>query len=216
METETQDDPQWHAIRLGTGLSTTSNSMVRCARSARAKPWERACAGLRDPQCQLHASDGYILRDTMYDYMLGMVSAGGVIDFGVLQGVPKQIVLTPQITFQTGYADEADHTDLQTQLATTRKFYDACMKPAAQARARVEEADHPDEPSALGGLEEQERAWKALTTPETVAARAWEQETRSFRAATLGSEAEDVSQAMPFFCPSRGNTDARYLVRCLY
>lgn len=58
----------------------------------------------------------------------------------------------------------------------------------------MEEADHPDEPSALGGLEEQERAWKAMTTPETVAARAWEQgNTQPFRAATLGSEAEDVS-----------------------
>ena len=122
-----------------------------------------------------------------------MVSAGGVIDFGVLQGVPKQIVLTPHITFQTGYADEADHTDLQTQLATTRKFYDACMKPAAQARARVEEANHPDEPSALGGLEEEERAWKALT-PEMVAARAWEQgNTQPLRAGALGSEAEYVS-----------------------
>ena len=57
----------------------------------------------------------------------------------------------------------------------------------------MEEADHPDEPSALGGLEEEERAWKALT-PEMVAARAWEQgNTQPFRAATLGSEAEDVS-----------------------
>ena len=184
METETQDDPQWHAIRLGyRAVDHESNSMVRCAAECTCEAAGSALCYLRDPQCQLHASDGYILRDTMYDYMLGMVSAGGVIDFGVLQGVPKQIVLTPQITFQTGYADEADHTDLQTQLATTRKFYDACMKPAAQARARVEEADHPDEPSALGGLEEQERAWKALTTPETVAARAWRRrETRSLSA----------------------------------
>ena len=83
---------------------------------------------------------------------------------------------------------------MQTQLATTRKFYDACMKPAAQARARVEEANHPDEPSALGGLEEEERAWKALTTPEMVAARAWEQgNTQPLRAGALGSEAEYVS-----------------------
>jgi hypothetical protein len=58
----------------------------------------------------------------------------------------------------------------------------------------VEEASHPDEPSALGGLEEQERAWKALTTPETVAARAWEQgNTQPLSSAALGSEAEDVS-----------------------
>ena len=195
LETETQDDPQWHAIRLGyRAVDHESNSMVNCAAECTCEAAGSALCYLRDPQCQLHASDGYILRDTMYDYMLGMVSAGGVIDFGVLQGVPKQIVLTPQITFQTGYADEADHTDLQTQLATTRKFYDACMKPAAQARARVEEASHPDEPSALGGLEEQERAWKAMTTPETVAARAWEQgNTQSLSAAALGSEAEDVS-----------------------
>ena len=189
------DDPQWNAIRLGyRPVDHESNSMVRCAAECACEAAGSALCYLRDTQCQLHASDGYILRDTMYDYMLGMVSAGGVIDFGVLQGVPKQIVLTPQITFQTGYADEADHTDLQTQLATTRKFYDACMKPAAQARARVEEANHPDEPSALGGLEEQERAWKALTTPETVAARAWEQgNTQPLSAAALGSEAEDVS-----------------------
>ena len=57
----------------------------------------------------------------------------------------------------------------------------------------MKEANHPDEPSALGGLEEEERAWKALT-PEMVAARAWEQgNTQPLRAGALGSEAEYVS-----------------------
>ena len=130
----------------------------------------------------------------MYDYVLGMVSAGGVIDYGVLQGVPGQIVLTPQITFQTGYADQADHTDIQTQLDTTRKFYDSCMKPAADAAARANAGGA----SALGGLEEQERAWKAMTTPEAVAKLhgSWENgNTQALRsAAELGSEAEALAE----------------------
>jgi hypothetical protein len=168
--------------------------MVRCAAECACEAAGSALCYLRDPQCQLHASDGYILRDTMYDYMLGMVSAGGVIDFGVLQGVPKQIVLTPQITFQTGYADEADHTDLQTQLATTRKFYDACMKPAAQARARVEEAESPGR--AIGAR----RAGRARARVEGIdhagdggGARLGTGKHAASLARALGSEAEDVS-----------------------
>ena len=169
------DAPVWNAIRLGyRPIEQESNSMVRCAKECACEAVGEALCYLRDAQCQLHSSDGYILRDTMYDYVLGMVSAGGVIDYGVLQGVPKQIVLTPQITFQTEYAAEADHTDLETQLSTTRKFYDACMKPAAEAAARLAESRYPQDGlpvlGSLKALQEQERVWMAKTTPEAVAA----------------------------------------------
>ena len=204
LETETQDDPQWHAIRLGyRAVDHESNSMVRCAAECTCEAAGSALCYLRDPQCQLHASDGYILRDTMYDYMLGMVSAGGVIDFGVLQGVPKQIVLTPQHV-PDGVRRRSGHTDLQTQLATTacvlRRLHEAGgagegegggggspgraigARRAGRARARVEGNDHAGDG----------------------AARAWEQgNTQPFRAATLGSEAEDVSRDH-FFVASRG------------
>ena len=189
LATEGPGEKKWHAIRLGyRPVDHESNSMVRCAKECECEAVGTALCFLSAPQCQLHSSDGYILRDTMYDYMLSMVSAGGVIDYGVLQGVPGQIVLTPQITYQTGYADQADHTDIQTQLDTTRKFYDSCMKPAADAAARANAVGA----SALGGLEEQERAWKAMTSPEAVAKLhgSWENgNTQPLRsAAELGSE----------------------------
>ena len=189
---EGEGDAMWNAIRLGyRAVDHESNSMVRCAAECACEAVGSALCYLRDAQCQLHSSDAYILRDTMYDYVLGMVSAGGVIDFGVLQGVPKQIVLTPQITFQTAYADEADHTDLETQLSTTRKFYDACMKPAARLAA----ADPRDGTPALGALEDQERSWMAKTTPEAVAALVLEKRnTVSLVTAGLGSEAEALAE----------------------
>ena len=85
-------------------------------------------------------------------------------------------------------------TDLQTQLATTRKFYDACMKPAARARARVEEAN----PGRAVGARRAGRgrgAWKALT-PEMVAARLGT-ETRNLPRGALGSKLMRF-KAMPF------------------
>lgn len=193
------DAPVWNAIRLGyRPIEQESNSMVRCAKECACEAVGEALCYLRDAQCQLHSSDGYILRDTMYDYVLGMVSAGGVIDYGVLQGVPKQIVLTPQITFQTEYAAEADHTDLETQLSTTRKFYDACMKPAAEAAARLAESRYPQDGlpvlGSLKALQEQERVWMAKTTPEAVAALALEKRNTQPLAAALGTEGEAFAE----------------------
>ena len=155
----------WNVLRLGyRPVDHEGPSPVGCAAQCACDAVTSTLCYMRNTQCQLHSSDAYILRNTMYDYVLGMVSAGGVIDFGVLQGIPNQIVITPQITFQTGYATESDRTDLGTQLATTGRFYDACMKPVLSANAALGGGT-----TGSAGLDEAEvSAWKRNTTPEAV------------------------------------------------
>lgn len=182
------DKDTWNAMRLGyRPVDHEGPSPVGCARQCTCQAVGTTLCYIKDTQCQLHSSDAYILRSSMYDYVLGMVSVGGVIDFGVLQGVPNQIVITPQITFQTGFASESDRTDLGTQLATTSKFYDACMKPVVGAREAGVSA------SALGfrsQIEDSEEfvAWKRNTTPDAV---------QRLYAASLGNTEEVVALPPP-------------------
>jgi hypothetical protein len=61
-------------------------------------------------------------------------AGGTIIDYGLLEAIPNQLIITPQINYQTGFADFNDATDVPTQLKAGAAFQKACM-PSIQKTA---------------------------------------------------------------------------------
>jgi len=124
-------EKDWRVIRMGyRPIEHEREGVVACPSECQCDAVGPTLCYMRKSECALHASDAYIVRQQDYDYILGAVSVGGVIDYGVLQFIPKQLILTPQVSFQTGFTTELDRTDVQTQLATGARFHESCMAPA--------------------------------------------------------------------------------------
>ena len=51
--------------------------------------------------CDVRASDAYLLHRRGMEHYAGSLASGAVIDNGVLQALPNQMLITPQINFQT-------------------------------------------------------------------------------------------------------------------
>jgi len=132
---EGDDRDSWNVIRLGYRPVAHEGPEDRaCEPECQCEAVGGVLCYMRAAGCQLHSSDAYIIRASMFDWALRSVAVGTIIDFGLLQSIPGQLVITPQINYQTGYFDMNDFTDLPTQLRAGAAFQKSCM-PAPQATA---------------------------------------------------------------------------------
>ena len=123
---------EWRLIRLGYRPVNLEGGAQQCDGACLCAPYGTALCYIRGAGCPLNSADAYIIRDNAYEQVLSALSSENIIDYGVLQSLDKTLVLTPQISYQKQFSPE-DFQDLTTQLQSTGKFYDACMKPQLSA-----------------------------------------------------------------------------------
>lgn len=123
-----EEQEKWNVIRLGyRPVEHEGSGEKQCSPECQCEAVGAVLCYMRSTGCQLHSSDAYIMRSTMFDWVLRSVSLGTIIDYGLLQSIPNQLIITPQINYQTAYADSNDATDVNTQLAAGAAFQRACM-----------------------------------------------------------------------------------------
>ena len=121
------DGENWNVIRLGYRPVQHEHGETMCSESCKCEDVGSVLCYMRSSGCELHSSDAYILRSTQFDWMLRSVAVGTIIDYGLLEAIPGQLIVTPQVNYQTSFADWNDATDVETQLRAGAAFTQACF-----------------------------------------------------------------------------------------
>lgn len=128
---EGPEKDNWNVIRLGyrpvQHEHGGSAKKKTCSPQCQCEAHGSTLCFMRTAGCELHSSDAYILRSTQFSWFLRTVAVGTIIDYGLLQATPGQLILTPQITYQTDFSDFNDETDVDTQLKAGAMFSAACF-----------------------------------------------------------------------------------------
>ena len=98
--------------------------------------------------CDLRASDAYLLHKRAFREYADGLRGGGVIDNGVLQRIPNQLVVTPQVMHQTRAS--SDFTSVEHQKAVSALFTERCQLGMTRTQAAAAAA------AAMGNGEEME------------------------------------------------------------
>jgi hypothetical protein len=85
--------------------------------------------------CDLRASDMYMIHERAFDRYTGALTGGNIVDNGVLQGIDKQLVVTPQVSYQTQAS--SDYSSLEHQKDVSALFLERCHLGVTRTQARL-------------------------------------------------------------------------------
>ena len=123
----------WNVVRLGYRPVRHEGATPRgCQEECACEAVGRVLCYMRAAGCALHSSDAYVVRRRAFDAFLRGISQGAIIDYGLLQHIPNQLVVTPQVNYQTKYAISDYRNDVPAQLEAGSKFREACMPASAR------------------------------------------------------------------------------------
>lgn len=157
---EALDDKKWNMVRLGYRPMTfeTDPTIKQCPETCVCESLGEMLCWLPNAGCDLRASDAYLLHKRGFERYAEDLRGGGIIDNGVLQRLPNQLVVTPQVHYQTRAA--TDFTSLEHQTDVSALFTERCQlgltRTEAMAAMGTEEEDsetsgEDDENAATSG-----------------------------------------------------------------
>lgn len=136
---EALDTREWFMLRLGYRPITfeMNPEIEACPQECRCESVGEMLCWLQSAGCDLRASDAYLLHRRGMEHYASALSIGDVIDNGVLQRVPNQLLVTPQINFQMRAS--SDFTSVEHQNDVQALFMERCKLglSATQARAAL-------------------------------------------------------------------------------
>ena len=123
---EALDTKPWNMVRLGYRPVGFENdpAIETCPESCVCENAGELLCWLPNPGCNLRASDAYLLHARGFETYAEMLRSGAVIDNGVLQGLGNQLVVTPQVNYQTKAA--TDFTSVGHQKDVAALFAERC------------------------------------------------------------------------------------------
>jgi len=133
---DAMENHQWFMIRMGyRPINFEYNPTIEeCPQPCACEDAGEMLCWLEGTGCDLHASDAYLLhRRGMLQYAQSL-TGGAVIDNGVLQGLPNQLVLTPQLNYQTEAS--SDFTSMEHQQDVQAIFMERCKLGLTGTQAR--------------------------------------------------------------------------------
>ena len=137
---QAMDSHEWFMLRMGyRPLTFEYNPAIEeCPNECKCADAGSMLCWMESAGCDLRASDAYILHRRGMEYFQGSLASGATIDNGVLQRLPNQMVITPQINFQTKAA--TDFTSVEHQNDVQAIFMERCKLglTATQARAAAQ------------------------------------------------------------------------------
>lgn len=116
-------------LELGPDAETCPQEACRCQQVGEMLCW------LPYAGCDLRASDMYMIHERAFDRYTGALTGGNIVDNGVLQGIDKQLVVTPQVSYQTQAS--SDYSSLEHQKDVSTLFLERCHLGVTRTQARL-------------------------------------------------------------------------------
>jgi hypothetical protein len=116
-------------LELGPDAETCPQEACRCQQVGEMLCW------LPYAGCDLRASDMYMIHERAFDRYTGALTGGNIVDNGVLQGIDKQLVVTPQVSYQTQAS--SDYSSLEHQKDVSALFLERCHLGVTRTQARL-------------------------------------------------------------------------------
>ena len=130
------DSHDWYILRMGYRPLTIEYDpqIEECPAACKCEDAGAQLCWLSYPGCDLRASDAYMVSKSGMQHYSEALSSGGIIDNGVLQSMPNQLLITPQINFQTEAA--TDFSSVQHQKDVQAIFLERCKLGLTATQAR--------------------------------------------------------------------------------
>jgi hypothetical protein len=144
----------WNMVRLGyRPLTFEYDPLIeKCPEQCVCENVGEVLCWLASPGCDLRASDAYLLHARGFQEYATALRGGGIIDNGVLQRLGNQLVVTPQVHYQTKAT--TDFTSVEHQKDVAALFSERCHMGLTRTEAAAAAAAAMGE--ALGDAGEEE------------------------------------------------------------
>ena len=121
------DNRDWNMVRLGyRPFPFESNPGIEaCPESCRCEQVGETLCWLQNGGCDLRSSDAYMVHRRAFGEYGSKMFGGTIIDNGVLQGMSRQVFITPQVNYQTHAT--SDYSSVQHQRDVSAVFMERCQ-----------------------------------------------------------------------------------------
>lgn len=154
------DNRDWKMLRLGyRPFPFESNPNIEaCPESCRCEQVGETLCWLQNGGCDLRASDAYMVHKRAFEEYGRAMFGGTIIDNGVLQGMGRQLFITPQVNYQTKAT--SDYSSVQHQKDVQAIFMERCQlgMTKSQAAAAIGAAKGKDSESEFSSLGKKQKS----------------------------------------------------------